>query len=252
MFESLSTRLQDVFKTLRGGIEAHAGEHRGGAPRDSSRAARSGRQLQGRQGLHRPGPRPGDGRGHGRDVLRRLGAVAARSSRSSATRWSRSSATAEGGLQPTSKRPRVILMLGLQGAGKTTTSGKLAVWLTKQGNHPLLVSTDVKRPAAIQQLNVVAEKAGCSGARSGRRQMDPVARAKGAVAEATTLGFDARHRRHGGPPAHRRRADERAGRDQERDRPVGPAVCRRCDDRAGRASRARASSTPGSASPASC
>src|SRR5439155_7563099 len=58
---------------------------------------------------------------------------------------------AEGGLQPTTKRPRVVLLLGLQGAGKTTTAGKLAKWLVKQGRHPLLVSTDVKRPAAIQQ-----------------------------------------------------------------------------------------------------
>src|SRR5215471_4525122 len=40
---------------------------------------------------------------------------------------------AEGGLQSTTRRPRVILMLGLQGAGKTTTSGKLAIWLTKRG-----------------------------------------------------------------------------------------------------------------------
>jgi len=97
---------------------------------------------------------------------------------------------AEGGLQPSTKRPRVILMLGLQGAGKTTTTGKLAAWLKKQGKHPLLVSTDVKRPAAIQQLNVVAEKAGAR-VHDPAGVMDPVARAKGAVAEATTLGFDA-------------------------------------------------------------
>src|SRR5258706_987178 len=96
---------------------------------------------------------------------------------------------AEGGLQATSKRPRVILMLGLQGAGKTTTSGKLAVWLTTQGKHPLLVSTDVKRPAAIQQLNIVGEKANVR-VYDPEGQMDPVRRAKGAVAEATTLGFD--------------------------------------------------------------
>src|SRR6202011_836959 len=67
---------------------------------------------------------------------------------------------AEGGLQPTRQRPRVILLLGLQGAGKTTTAGKLAKWLAKEGRHPLLVSTDVRRPAAIQQLNLVGEKAG--------------------------------------------------------------------------------------------
>src|SRR3954462_8324054 len=97
---------------------------------------------------------------------------------------------AEGGLQTTSKRPRVILMLGLQGAGKTTTSGKLALWLSKQGKHPLLVSTDVKRPAAIQQLNVVAQKVGAR-VHDPAGVMDPGARAKGAVAEATTLGLDA-------------------------------------------------------------
>ncbi len=96
---------------------------------------------------------------------------------------------AEGGLQPTSKRPRVILLLGLQGAGKTTTAGKLAKWLAKQGRHPLLVSTDVKRPAAIQQLNVVGQQAGVR-VYDPAGQMDPVARATGAVKEAGNLGFD--------------------------------------------------------------
>jgi signal recognition particle subunit SRP54 len=95
----------------------------------------------------------------------------------------------EGGLPSSSKRPRVVLLLGLQGAGKTTTAGKLAKWLTKQGKHPLLVSTDVKRPAAIQQLNVVAQKADVR-VHDPVGQLDPVARAKGAVAEATNLGFD--------------------------------------------------------------
>jgi signal recognition particle subunit SRP54 len=97
---------------------------------------------------------------------------------------------AEGGLQPSVKRPRVILMLGLQGAGKTTTSGKLAVWLAKQGKHPLLVSTDVKRPAAIQQLNVVAQQANVR-VHDPAGVLDPVARATGALAEAQNLGFDA-------------------------------------------------------------
>jgi signal recognition particle subunit SRP54 len=98
---------------------------------------------------------------------------------------------AEGGLKPTNRRPRVILLLGLQGAGKTTTAGKLAKWLTRQGKHALLVSTDVKRPAAIEQLSVVAKKAGL-GVRvhDPAGQMDPVARAKGAVTEATNLGYD--------------------------------------------------------------
>src|SRR6185437_6006040 len=96
----------------------------------------------------------------------------------------------QGGLTTTTRRPRVVILLGLQGAGKTTTAGKLAKWLTNQGKHPLLVSTDVKRPAAIQQLNVVAEKAAVR-VHDPAGNVDPVARAKGAVAEAITLGFDA-------------------------------------------------------------
>jgi len=97
---------------------------------------------------------------------------------------------AKGGLEPTEKRPRVILMLGLQGSGKTTTSGKLGRWLTRQGRHALLVSTDVRRPAAIEQLNVLGKKAGLR-VHDPAGEMDPVARARGAVAEARNLGFDA-------------------------------------------------------------
>src|ERR671917_2422738 len=66
----------------------------------------------------------------------------------------------QGGLPATQQRPRVILMLGLQGSGKTTTTGKLGRWLTKQGKHPLVVSTDVRRPAAIEQLTVLGAQAG--------------------------------------------------------------------------------------------
>ena len=72
-----------------------------------------------------------------------------------------------------------MLLLGLQGSGKTTTAGKLGRWLARQGRHPLLVSTDVRRPAAIQQLTVLGQKAelrvhdpagraGPGGAREGR------------------------------------------------------------------------------------
>src|SRR5438270_7056855 len=53
--------------------------------------------------------------------------------------------------------PTVVLMAGLQGSGKTTTSGKLASWLKKGGHRPMLVSVDVYRPAARQQLKVVAD-----------------------------------------------------------------------------------------------
>src|SRR3954464_9375269 len=56
-----------------------------------------------------------------------------------------------------SQPPTVILMAGLQGSGKTTTSGKLAHWLQKGGHRPLLVSVDIYRPAAREQLKVVAQ-----------------------------------------------------------------------------------------------
>ena len=56
-----------------------------------------------------------------------------------------------------SQPPTVILMAGLQGSGKTTTAGKLAAWLKKGGHRPILVSVDVYRPAAREQLRVVAK-----------------------------------------------------------------------------------------------
>ncbi|MDE1175273.1 MAG: signal recognition particle protein [Edaphobacter sp.] len=59
--------------------------------------------------------------------------------------------------QKSSQPPSVILMAGLQGSGKTTTSAKLAQWLKKAGHRPMLVSVDVYRPAARQQLKVVAQ-----------------------------------------------------------------------------------------------
>ena len=96
---------------------------------------------------------------------------------------------AKGGLQESASRPRVILMLGLQGSGKTTTTGKLAKWLQKQGRHPIVVSTDVRRPAAIQQLAIVAQQAGVR-VHDPVGEMDPVVRAMGALAEARAVGND--------------------------------------------------------------
>jgi signal recognition particle subunit SRP54 len=54
--------------------------------------------------------------------------------------------------------PTVIMLVGLQGAGKTTTSGKLAKWLTKQNHKPMLVACDIYRPAAIKQLQILGEQ----------------------------------------------------------------------------------------------
>ncbi|MBO7345922.1 MAG: signal recognition particle protein [Clostridia bacterium] len=84
--------------------------------------------------------------------------------------------------------PTVIMMAGLQGAGKTTLVGKLGLMLKKQGRKPLLVACDVYRPAAINQLKVVGEKAGCTVFEKG--QGNPVKIAKEGVAYAKSYGFD--------------------------------------------------------------
>ena len=95
---------------------------------------------------------------------------------------------AAGGLSPSQKSPRVIMLLGLQGSGKTTTAGKLGRWLARQGRHPMLVSTDVRRPAAIQQLTVLGQKAQLKV--HDPAETDPVSRATGALTEARNTGFD--------------------------------------------------------------
>lgn len=88
-----------------------------------------------------------------------------------------------------SKPPTVILMVGLQGAGKTTTCGKLAKLLEQQGRRPLLVACDVYRPAAIKQLQVLGERLDVPVFTMGN-QMDPVDIAKGAISYAQTQGRD--------------------------------------------------------------
>jgi signal recognition particle subunit SRP54 len=94
-----------------------------------------------------------------------------------------------GGLTPGVPSPRVVLLLGLQGSGKTTTAAKLGRWLAAQGRHPLLVSTDVRRPAAIEQLGVLGRQTGLP-VHDPAGEMDPVARARGALADARGRGFD--------------------------------------------------------------
>lgn len=86
------------------------------------------------------------------------------------------------------KPPTVIMMCGLQGAGKTTLCGKLAVHLKKGGKKPLLVACDIYRPAAINQLKVVARNAGAEVFERGTQ--NPVKTAKEAVEYARSMGFD--------------------------------------------------------------
>ena len=180
MFDSLSTRLQDVFKSLRGQGRL--------TPETIEAALREIRLALLEADVNFKVvkafiDRVRD-RAMGQDVLRSL------SPSQQVVKIVRDEMVAlfgdaQGGLQTTTKRPRVILLLGLQGAGKTTTAGKLATWLTKQGRHPMLVSTDVKRPAAIEQLNVVARKAGV-------RVHDPAGEMAGEAGQASAARLDRR------------------------------------------------------------
>ena len=84
--------------------------------------------------------------------------------------------------------PTVVMMVGLQGAGKTTNGSKLAGLMKKQGKNPLLVACDIYRPAAIQQLKVCGERLGIPVFEKG--QIDPVQIAKEAVLYACQHGHD--------------------------------------------------------------
>ncbi|MDD7813913.1 signal recognition particle protein [Mycobacterium sp. CSUR Q5927] len=97
--------------------------------------------------------------------------------------------------------PTVIMLAGLQGAGKTTLAGKLATWLRGQGHTPLLVACDLQRPGAVNQLQVVGERAGVAvfaphpgtSAQAHEAQIgpgDPVSVAAAGLAEARAKHFD--------------------------------------------------------------
>lgn len=91
-------------------------------------------------------------------------------------------------LAVSSRPPTVIMMVGLQGAGKTTHAAKLALLLRKQGRRPLLAAADIYRPAAIKQLQVLGEKIEIPVFTMG--QQDPVAIATAAVEHALKQGRD--------------------------------------------------------------
>ena len=91
-------------------------------------------------------------------------------------------------LEVSPKLPTVIMMCGLQGAGKTTLCGKLALLLKKQGKRPLLVGGDIYRPAAIHQLQVVGGQVGAEVFEKGTQ--NPVKTAKEAIEHARRMGFD--------------------------------------------------------------
>lgn len=95
-------------------------------------------------------------------------------------------------LQFAKNPPTVIMLAGLQGAGKTTLAGKLAKWLKKDGHTPMLVAADLQRPNAVNQLQVVGEQAGVQvfAPEPGNGVGDPVRVAKDAVAHAQRAQHD--------------------------------------------------------------
>src|SRR5215510_9682653 len=86
--------------------------------------------------------------------------------------------------------PSVFLIVGLQGSGKTTSTGKLARWLAKNGNRPMMVSVDVYRPAAREQLKVVARDVGQPIYEGAPGETAPLDLARSARRESTNTGRD--------------------------------------------------------------
>jgi len=86
-----------------------------------------------------------------------------------------------------SRPPTVVLLAGLQGSGKTTAAAKLARWFKQQGRNPMLVGADLQRPAAVEQLRVLASQIGVTVF---SEATDPVAVARAGLEEAQRLGRD--------------------------------------------------------------
>ncbi|MFZ0769081.1 MAG: signal recognition particle protein [Acidimicrobiales bacterium] len=86
-----------------------------------------------------------------------------------------------------SKPPTVVLLAGLQGSGKTTAAAKLAAWFKQQGRQPYLIAADLQRPAAVEQLRVLAQQVGVDVYSD---SSNPIEVARKGVAEATRLGRD--------------------------------------------------------------
>ncbi len=95
-------------------------------------------------------------------------------------------------IQFSKQPPTVIMLAGLQGAGKTTLAGKLAKWLKSEGHTPMLVAADLQRPNAVTQLQVVGEQAGVPvfAPEPGNGKGDPVKVAKEAIKHAKSKQYD--------------------------------------------------------------
>ncbi|HEY3497415.1 MAG TPA: signal recognition particle receptor subunit alpha, partial [Polyangiaceae bacterium] len=91
-------------------------------------------------------------------------------------------------ITPAASGPTSVMMVGLQGSGKTTTAAKLARWLDKLGKKPLLVAADMQRPAAVEQLQVLGDQIGVPV--FNLPDQSPLEICRAAPAQAKTLGCD--------------------------------------------------------------
>jgi len=123
-----------------------------------------------------------------------------------------------------SSPPTVVLLAGLQGSGKTTTAAKLAKWFRQQGRNPMLVGADLQRPAAVEQLRILAEQVGVPVY---SEPTDPVAVARAGKGEAERqaalpiepfsddLGIGGRGLTHRHNPRNREQQKQHCGRSRE-------------------------------------
>ena len=191
MFDSLSDRLQGVFRSLRG--EARLTEQTVEAALREIRMALLEADVNFKvvkAFIDRVRDRAVD-----QEVLQEPDARRSRSSASSATRCWRCSATRRAGCRRRRRGRGSSCCSACRGRARRRPPGKLGRWLAKQGRHPLLVSTDVRRPAAIEQLSVVGEAGGRARPRSGRRDGSGQARERRADRSAQRR-VRRRHRRH--------------------------------------------------------
>ena len=185
MFETLSDKLQSVFRTLRGSGSLSEG--------DVDAALREIRLALLEADVHfkvvKDFLEKVRVRATGQDVLKSLtpGQAVVRVVRDEMVALLGGDEAAR--LRTSPRLPSVVLMTGLQGSGKTTTSAKLGKWLAKAGHHPLLVSTDVYRPAARDQLRVVGKQAG-QAVHHPEGLTDPRAILRSALAEARSVGHE--------------------------------------------------------------
>ncbi len=203
MFETLTDKLQRAFKNLRGQGKLTE-EHLDPGPRRNPRiAARRRRQSRRRRRIHRARPRESPRLGSPSPAFARSASRQNRSRRARRPPRPRSQAAIR--LAPAFGLARSC---GLQGSGKTTSTGKLGKWLAEHGHRPIVVSTDVYRPAAREQLAQVAKATG-TPLWPGAGTDKPLEIVRGATREAKLVRLRRDPRRHRRPPAHRRRIDER-------------------------------------------